>query len=381
MSWGKNNKSNNPWGAGPSGPSGGGGNSGGGGGNGGPNAPDFEAVLRQAQEQFQRMFGGGNGGGAGPDSSRLLGLVVMVLVGLWFSTGIYKVEPEEQGVILRFGAYHRLADPGLNYHLPLPLERVIKVPVTTIERVEVGTRTAVAGRSGQAGRNVPEESLMLTGDENIVDIDFEVQWKVRDPSKFLFSVREPEATVKSVAESAMREVVGRTPIAKVLTEGRASIETEARTIMQQVLDNYGAGIDIVRLQMREVQPPSAVIDAFRDVQTARADRERARNEAETYRNDIIPRARGEAARILQEAEAYQQQVVARAEGEAGRFVSVVEKYKLAKDVTRRRLYLETMEDTLKGMNKIIIDRKAAGGMVPYLPLNELKPQKEKAAGQ
>ena len=212
---------------------------------------------------------------------------------------------------------------------------------------------------------------MLTGDENIVDIDFEVQWKVREPSKFLFNIREPELTVKSVAESAMREVVGRTKIASVLTEGRASIEQDARGIMQTVLDSYDAGIDIVRLQMREVQPPSAVIDAFRDVQTARADRERARNEAETYRNDIIPRARGDAEKILQDAEAYQQQVVAKAQGEAGRFVSVYEKYKVSKDVTRRRLYLETMEELLKGMNKIIIDKKAGGGVVPYLPLNEL----------
>lgn len=358
MSWGKNNQTPNPWGGSPLG-----------GGSGGNQPPhDMDEAIRQLQERFKSIFPGGGGG----ESSRLIVLAIAVLVAFWFSTGIYKVEPEEQGVILRFGAFHRIADPGLNYHLPIPLERVLKVPVTRVERVEVGTRSSAANRTSAAGvRKIPEESLMLTGDENIVDIDFEVQWKVREPSKFLFNIREPEATVKSVAESAMREVVGRTKIASVLTEGRASIEQEARGIMQNVLDSYDAGIDIVRLQMREVQPPSAVIDAFRDVQTARADRERARNEAETYRNDIIPRARGDAQKILQDAEAYQQQVVAKAQGEAGRFISVYEKYKVSKDVTRRRLYLETMEELLKGMNKIIIDKKAGGGIVPYLPLNEL----------
>ena len=360
MSWDKKNQTPNPWGNLPSGS-----------GNGNNNQPpDFEEMLRRGQEQFRRMFGGNAGGGESP---RLVVLTVIILLSLWFFTGVYKIEPEEQGVILRFGAFHRVTDPGLNYHLPIPIEQVIKVPVTRVERVEVGTRTPM-GRTTGTTRKIPEESLMLTGDENIVDIDFEVQWKVRDPAKFLFSVRDPELTVKSVSESAMREVVGRTAIASALTEGRGSIELEARKIIQHVLDNYDMGIDIVRLQMREVQPPDAVIDAFRDVQTARADRERARNEAETYRNDIIPRARGDAERIIQDAEAYQQQVVDKAQGEAGRFISVYEKYKLAKDVTRRRLYLETMEELLKGMNKVIIDRKASGGVVPYLPLNELKPK-------
>ena len=359
MSWGKNDQTPNPWGNLPSG---------GGGNNNQP--PDFEEMLRRGQDQFKRMFNGGGG-----ESSRLIGLAVIVLISMWFFTGIYKIEPEEQGVILHFGAFHRIAEPGLNYHLPAPIEQVIKIPVTRVERVEVGTRTAIGRTTNTTARKVPEESLMLTGDENIVDIEFEVQWKVRDPAKFIFNVRDPELTVKSVSESAMREVVGRTPIASALTEGRGSIELEAKNIIQHVLDKYNMGIDIVRLQMREVQPPDAVIDAFRDVQTARADRERARNEAETYRNDIIPRARGDAEKIIQDAEAYQQQVVAKAQGEAGRFVSVYDKYKLAKDITRRRLYLETMEDLLKGMNKVIIDHKAtSGGVVPYLPLNELKPK-------
>ena len=361
MSWGKNNQTPNPWGNLPSG-------------NGGGNSnqpPDFEEMLRRGQDQFRRMF---PGGGGNADSARLFILAFVGLIAFWFFTGIYKIEPEEQGVILRFGALHRITDPGLNYHLPAPIEQVIKVPVTRVERVEVGTRTALGRTTNTSAHKVPEESLMLTGDENIVDIDFEVQWKVRDPAKFLFNVRDPEMTVKSVSESAMREVVGRTPIASALTEGRGSIELEAKKIIQHVLDSYNMGIDVVRLQMREVQPPNAVIDAFRDVQTSRADRERARNEAETYRNDIIPRARGDAEKILQDAEAYQQQVVARAEGEAGRFTSVYEKYKLSKDVTRRRMYLETMEDLLKGMSKLIIDRKASGGVVPYLPLNELKPK-------
>ena len=361
MAWGNNNN-RGPWGNLP--PS----NNNGGGGNNNQN-PDLEAALRRARQKLDELFPGG-------ESPRLIVLALGVLLALWFSTGIYKIEPEEQGVILRFGAFHRTSDPGLNYHLPRPFERVIKVPVTTIERLEVGMRSGGVGRNASP-RKVPEESLMLTGDENIVDIDFEVQWKVRDPAKFLFNLRDPEMTVRNVAESAMREVIGRTPIASALTEGRSSIESQARQIIQQVMDNYDGGIEIVRLQMREVQPPSAVLDAFRDVQTSRADRERARNEAETYRNDIIPRARGEAEKIIQDAEAYQQEVVARAEGEAGRFTSVYEKYKISKDVTRRRLYLETMEAVLKGMNKMVIDKKVGNGVVPYLPLDGLSNKSEK----
>lgn len=347
-----NNKG--PWGNNPQGSGGG---SQGGGQGGGNNPGDFDAILRRGQEQFKQLI---------PDSQgpQFWVFIGMVVVALWFTTGIYKVDPEEQGVIMRFGAMHRLTDPGLNYHLPAPIERVVKIPVTTIQRIEIGAK------STDRNRKMLQESLILTGDENIVDIDFEVQWKVRDAGKFLFNVRDPEATVKSVAESAMREVVGRSQIASVLTEGRSKVEQETREIMQQVMDSYDAGVDIVRLQMREVQPPSAVVDAFLDVQRARADMESARNEAEAYRNDIIPRARGESARIVQEAEGYQQSVVARAEGEAGRFNSLYEKYRLAKDVTRRRMYLETMENVLAGMDKIVIENK--GGVVPYLPLNELK---------
>lgn len=334
----------------------------GGGSPGGNNQGDFDALLRRGQDQLMQFLPDSHG----PQFWVFIGLVVLAL---WFTTGIYKVDPDEQGVIMRFGAMHRLTDPGLNYHLPSPIERVVKVPVTTIQRVEIGAK------SNDRGRKLLEESLILTGDENIVDIDFEVQWKVRDAGKFLFNVRDPEATVKSVAESAMREVVGRTPIASVLTEGRSKVEQETREIMQQVMDGYDAGVDIVRLQMREVQPPSAVVDSFLDVQRARADMESARNEAEAYRNDIIPRARGEAARIVQEAEAYQQSVVARAEGEAGRFSSLYEKYRLSKDVTRRRMYLETLEAVLAGMDKIVIENK--NGVVPYLPLNELKSREAK----
>lgn len=347
-----NNKG--PWGNLPPG-----GGSGGGSGGGGGTPPDLDALLKRGQEKLKGFFPDGQ---QGPQFWIFLGAV---LLALWFSTGIYKIEPNEQGVILRFGAFQRVADPGLNYHLPQPIERVMKVPVTTIQRVEIGARTV------ERGRKLLEESLMLTGDENIVDIDFEVQWKVQDPMKFLFHLRDQEETVKNVAESAMREVVGRMPIASVLTEGRSRVETETKQIIQQVMDEYGAGVEIVRLQMREVQPPAAVIDAFRDVQTARADMERARNEAEAYRNDIIPRARGDAARVVQEAEAYQKEIVANAEGEAGRFVSIMQKYKLAKDVTRRRMYLETLEAVMKGMDKIIIDRKAGSGVVPYLPLDAL----------
>jgi len=361
MPWGDNGKGKGPWGEGnPTPPSGSGG---------GNEPPDIDEIFKKGQERFNDFFkkSGGNNNKGNPL------LIVFIALVVWLGSGLYVIEPEEQGVILRFGAYNRIADPGLNYHVPYPIETLYKVPVTTVNRVEVGVRSSSTGRRGGATRKVPAESLMLTGDENIVDVDFEVQWKIKNAVNFLFKVRDPSGTVKSVAESAMREVVGRTPIADALTEGRSAIESETKDIIQSMLDTYDSGIEVVRLQMREVQPPAAVIDSFRDVQTARADMERLRNQAETYRNDIIPRARGEAAKITQDAEAYKQQVVAKAQGEANRFVSVYEKYKNAKNVTKKRMYLETMEEILEGSDKILIDNNSQGsGVIPYLPLSELK---------
>lgn len=351
MPWGEDGrKGQGPWGKNPVPPE---------------QQPDFDELLKKARDKFNNTFGGG-------DNKKAILLASLVAVILWLASGAYIIEPEEQGVVLRFGAYHRIADPGLNYHIPAPVENVIKVPFTVINRVEVGVRSSTSRRGVDRNTKIPEESLMLTGDENIIDIDFEVQWKVRDAAEFLFNVRNPADTVKSLAESAMREVVGRTRIADALTEGRLAIELETKNIIQEMLNYYKAGIEIVRLQMREVQPPAAVIDAFRDVQTARADMERAQNEAETYRNDILPRARGEAEKVIQGAEGYKQQVIAKSQGEASRFISIYNQYKEAKEVTKKRMYLETMEEILQGMTKILIDNKTQGtGVVPFLPLSDL----------
>jgi modulator of FtsH protease HflK len=276
--------------------------------------------------------------------------------------------------VLRFGAYNRTTQPGLNYHLPDPIETVLTPSVTRVNRTEIGYRSAETetGREAPA-RQVPEEALMLTGDENIVDINFTVFWVIKDAKAYLFDIRDPKLTVKSAAESAMREVIGETPIAQALAEGRAKIEADTRTLLQTILDSYGAGIEVTQLQLQRVDPPAEVIDAYRDVQAALADRARLRNEAETYRNSIIPAARGDAVQIEQQAEAYRLATVARAQGDAARFLSVYHAFKAAQDVTLERLYLETMEEVLKDSNKVIIDKAAEGGngVLPYLPLPAL----------
>jgi membrane protease subunit HflK len=249
---------------------------------------------------------------------------------------------------------------------------VLKPSVTRVNRTEIGYRNAEGPRGG-ATRQVPEEALMLTGDENIVDINFTVFWVIKDAKAYLFNIRAPDATVKSAAESAMREVIGETQIAQALAEGRGKIETDTHKLLQGILDDYGAGIEVTQLQLLKVDPPGPVIDAFRDVQRALADRERLRNEAEAYRNDIVPKARGAAAAVKQEAEAYRQEIIARAQGDADRFTSVYRAFKAAQDVTLQRLYLETMEEVLKNSNKVIIDKSAQGssGVLPYLPLPAL----------
>ncbi|MEM7022871.1 MAG: FtsH protease activity modulator HflK [Pseudomonadota bacterium] len=234
---------------------------------------------------------------------------------------------------------------------------------------------------------MPNESLMLTGDENIVDINFVTLWQIKDAGEFLFNIRDPEQTVKSVAESVMREIIGETPIAEATTEGRGEIELQARELIQKTLDEYGAGILVNQVQLQKVDPPGEVIDAFRDVQRAQADRERAQNEAETFANDILPRARGEAERLVQESQAYRQEVVADAQGDAQRFLAVYNEYINAPDVTTRRIYLETMEEVLRDMNKVVIDGATGGGgggssgVIPYLPLPELERRaRERSSG-
>ncbi|MCC7260243.1 MAG: FtsH protease activity modulator HflK [Alphaproteobacteria bacterium] len=365
-----------PWGSGPTGNNGGGGLGNGGGrrpprGGGTPPGPDIDDLIRKGQERVRDLFPGGDGNKKG------FFLLFLVLLLLWASSGIYRVEPDEQGVVLRFGQYHNTTGPGLRYHLPVPIEEVLKPRVTSINREEIGYRSPpMAGMSERLERSIPEESLMLTGDENIIDINFEVQWKIKDAKNFLFNVRNPSIAVRNAAESAMREVIGHSDISKALAEGRLEIELAARKLLQETLDAYGAGIEIVLLQMLKSDPPSDVIDAFRDVQTAKADQERLINEAQSYRNDILPKARGQAEQVLQDADAYKQQVVAHAQGEAARFMSVYEEYKKAKDVTRKRMYIDTMENILGGMDKIIIDQKSGNGVVPYLPLPELKKRSE-----
>jgi membrane protease subunit HflK len=267
----------------------------------------------------------------------------------------------------------RDAKPGLNYHLPYPIETVLTPKVTRVNRIDIGMRLVEDLRRGTTMRNVPEESLMLTGDENIVDVDFSVFWLVKPngASEYLFNIQNPEGTVKAVAESAMREVIGRNNIQPVLTGARQTIEGEVHDLMQKTLDHYGAGVQVSQVQLQKVDPPAQVIDSFRDVQAARADAERAQNEAQTYANRRIPEARGEVARILQAAEAYREQTVAEAKGQSARFVKVYDEYKQAPDVTRQRLYFETMERVLGGTEKFIIDSGPGGsGVVPFLPLNE-----------
>jgi membrane protease subunit HflK len=360
MSWNQGGGSGGgggPWGSG-GGP---GGSWGGRGGGGGFQPPNFEDSLRDLQNFLKRWLpGGGLGGGRG----WLLGFAVILF--LWLLSGFYRVEPDQEGIVLRWGAFDRKATPGLNYHLPSPIEEAITPTVTRVNRIEVGYRTnSAVGRTTE----VPEESLMLTGDENIVDINFTVFWLVKDAENFVFNIRNPELTVKAAAESAMREVMGHTEIASALAEGRGKIELDTQALAQGILDYYDAGLEITQVQLQKVDPPGPVIDAFRDVQSAKIDQQRLVNEAESYRNDVVPRAHGDAARIAQESQAYKAQVVLQAQGDAARFQSVYQSYAASQDVTARRLYIETMETILKNTNKVVIDHAASGsGVLPYLPL-------------
>ena len=354
-------KNQSPWGS----PPGGGGN---GGFRRGPTPPDIDELVKKIQNTINRFIGGGKGG----TKPIMFGLLILAVV--WALSGLYRVLPDEQGVVLRFGKFVNTTQPGLNYHLPYPIESVLTPKVTKVNRIDIGFRSERDSGFGTGGgvADVPEESLMLTGDENIVNIDFSVFWVIKDAGKFLFKIQDPEGTVKAAAETAMREVIARSNIQPILTEGRSVIESDTQIIIQEILDEYNSGIQITQVQTQKADPPDQVIDAFRDVQAARADMERSKNEAEAYANDVIPRARGEAAKILQAAEAYKKEVVAKAEGEASRFISIYNEYEKAKQVTQERMFLETMEQVLADINKIIIDKNSGSGVVPYLPLQELK---------
>lgn len=356
---------NNPWGQRPQN----GKNNGGGGDN-------LDDMLRQAQNRFKNKMGGGGGLGGGlpqisPEKGFLLVLLALAL--LWLGTGFYRVEPEENAVILTFGKWTDTRnDSGLGYHFPFPIQDDIKVNVAFDRRIEIGFRDQTARTEASS---IASESMMLTGDENIVDINFVVLWRVGDAGKYLFKIRDPETTIKKVAESAMRETVGRTEIQKALTEARGSIETDTKILMQKILDEYESGITINSVQLLRVDPPSDVVDAFNDVQRARTDLERLKNEAETYRNDIVPRARGEAQKMIQGAEAYKKAITSTAEGEAARFNSVYSAYAQAKEVTQKRMYLETMQEIMKNSRKIIVSDKG----VPVLPYMQLEQPKSTQA--
>jgi membrane protease subunit HflK len=353
--------SGSPWGSGGNGrPTGGGGGS--------NRPPNIDDLANQFQDSLKKMFPGKKV----PGGNRPFFLFGIIILGVWLASGFYRVLPDEQGVVLRFGKYVNQTQPGLHYHLPYPIEAVLTPKVTRVNRIDVGYRSASDTGRATSASDVPEESLMLTGDENIVDIDYSVFWIIKDAGKFLFNIQDPEDSIKSVAETAMREVIAKNGIQSILTEGRAQVEIDTQNIMQEILDSYDSGISITQVQTQKADPPKEVIDAFRDVQAAKADKERAQNEAEAYANDVIPRARGEAAQILQQAEAYKRQVVALAEGEASRFLAIYNEYRKARTVTQERMYLETMEKVMANINKIIIDKKSGGGVVPYLPLPELK---------
>jgi membrane protease subunit HflK len=337
----------------------------------GPTPPDLEEILRRGQDKLKRVLPGGNLGGKG------FALLALAAVALWGASGFFRVEPDELGVVLRFGKEVREVQPGLNYHLPYPIETVLTPKALRVNKIDIGMRELEIGtRGGSDLRDVPEESLMLTGDENIVDVDFSVFWRIKPTGvgDYLFNIQNPEGTVKAVAESAMREVIGRSEIQPILTGARQVTEAAVQDLMQKTLDQYGAGIFVQQVQLQKVDPPAQVIDAFRDVQAARADLERSVNEAQTYANRVIPEARGNVAKIIQAAEAYRQQTVAEATGQTSRFNQIYNEYKKAPDITRQRMYLETMERVLGNTDKVIVDSKdGAQGVVPYLPLKELGP--------
>lgn len=370
-----------PWGSGPRRPDNNGNNNNGGQGPRGTGDPELDAVLRQAQERFRNVFGQGGGNGGAPRMPRSSGGgfsfagIFAVLLGLWLASGFYRVEPQENAVILTFGKWtDTRSEPGLGYALPWPVQEVEKVDVAFDRRLEIGFRDQTGPRGGT---DVPGESLMVTGDENIIDIDFVVLWRIGDAGKYLFQIRDPETTVKKVAESAMREIIGRTPIQKALTEARGEVEAGTKELMQKMLDEYQSGITINSVQLLKVDPPHEVVDAFVDVQRARADRERARNEAETYRNDILPRARGEAQKTLQDAEAYKEAVTIRAQGDADRFTAIVAGYGNARGITEKRMYIETMQQIMQNSRKLIVSEDK--GVMPYLPLDTLAPVAKKTA--
>ncbi|MDJ0685028.1 MAG: FtsH protease activity modulator HflK [Alphaproteobacteria bacterium] len=357
-----------PWGGGGGKGSGGGGGqspwgrpSGGGGGGGNRQPPDIEEAVRRGQESLKKMLPGGVGG---PKGILIIGVL---LVAGWLATGFYQVEPNEQGVELVFGKLNETTSPGLQYNVPAPIGEVIKPRVTDVNQEQLGVRTGARSNRGQ-------DSLMLTGDENIIDIQAVVFWQISDAGDYLFNVVDPEETVRNAAEAAIREIIGQRDFEFARTVGRGQIAGETQELVQSILDDYESGIAVTNVQIQKVDPPSQVIDAFRDVQAARADAERAINEATAYLNEVTQRAEGQAQQIIQASEAYKQERIAAATGDAERFISIYNEYVNEKEITKRRIYLQTMEEILSNMDKVLIDDSGQGagsGVVPYLPLDRL----------
>lgn len=327
-----------------------------------PEQPDPGKV----KEAFKRVSGVSLPSGGGG-----IKWVVLALIVIWLLSGIYIVHPDEQGVVLRFGKYNRTVDDGPHYALPYPIEVVYKPKVTQVQRLEVGYRSK-GGATFQQGQNraLPEESAMLTGDENIVNVQFSVQYQIKDPVEYLFNVTNQAAVVKNAAEAAMREVIGDSFIDSALTDGKLEIQNSATTLLQTILDRYKVGVRVLAIQLQDVEPPKEVSDAFKDVASAREDKSRIINEAEAYRNELLPKARGQAAEIENQARAYKETRIRNAEGETQRFLAILKEYQAAKDVTQQRLYLEAMEEILArpGLEKIIVPKELGGNIVPLLPL-------------
>jgi membrane protease subunit HflK len=296
--------------------------------------------------------------------------VLGALAVLWLASGFYQIQPSEQGVVLRFGKYTDTTDAGLHYHLPYPIEDVIKVNVTQERSINLGIAEQERyANNASVALNSFTESHMLTGDENIVDINLTVVWKIKDAKDYLFNVRSPDMTVRVAAQSVLREIVGQSEMQPIITGDRSKVEDETKTELQKVLDDFGAGIVIVRVKLQKADPPKQVVDAFNEVQRAKADMERFKNEAEAYRNEVLPKAKGEAAKRLQDAEAYKEAVINKAQGEAQRYDAVYRSYLQGKDVTAKRLYIETMEQVLSSAETVILDPADKGANVlPVLPL-------------
>ncbi len=369
MAWNKpgngNSGNRDPWGSG-SGPRQG--------------PPDLDEIVRNIQNRLRGLFGGGKGGGGGKVGIGKaggigVGVIIAIVAGLWLLSGFYVVKQAERGVVLRFGKLQEVTEAGLHWRLPFPVDSVEKVDVQNVFQMEVGYRSdARTGRVSQ----VPKEALMLTEDENIVDIEFAVQYRISNAADYLFNVKDPEITIGQATESAIREIVGKSTLDFVITEGRADVANNTQIVLQKILDRYKTGIFITTAKMQKAQPPEQVKAAFDDAVKAREDEQRFKNEAQAYSNDILPRARGKAARLVQEGEGYKVSVIARAEGDARRFTQIATEFAKAPEVTRERLYLETMEEVLSSSTKVFVDQKG-GNNILYLPLDKIVTQGARAA--